>query len=187
MLGNLILVATALIVGAILYGVWAYTNLMGKRDRVLNAWAQIDTQLKHRHDVIRDMVTAIRGYLQHDHQILENVSRDRLNAIQAGSNVPQRAMAENTLTQSVRTIFTLVDAYPALKENVAVQPLQENLEKTEERLAVSREFYNDAAREYDAALTRFPGVLMAERLGLETAVVFNLDNPPERIRPWVLR
>jgi LemA protein len=182
----LILVFTALIVAGILYGVWAYTMMMGKRERALNAWGQIDLQLKHRHDLARELVNAIRGYSHSDHEVLEKVSRDRLNAIQAGSNVAARGKAENVLTQSMRSLVTLSEAVPDIAERRPMRELQHDVQDTEARLTVAREFYNAAAREYNDALRSFPGALFADRLGMEPAAHLDLDNPPERVRPWVL-
>src|SRR5215210_6116082 len=108
------LVVVAIIVVIALYVVGVYNGLVGKRNRVRNAWAQIDVQLKRRHDLIPNLVEAVKGYMSHERGVMESVTSARERAITAGNNVAQRAEAENALTSALRSLFAVSEAYPDL-------------------------------------------------------------------------
>src|SRR4051794_28769652 len=99
----------------VLYVVWLYNSLVGLRNRVRNAWSQIDVQLKRRHDLIPNILESVKGYMAHERGVMEQVSLARQNAIAAGSDVAARAEAENALSRSVRSLFAVAEAYPELK------------------------------------------------------------------------
>lgn len=163
-----------------------YNGLVVKRNRVANAWSQIDVQLKRRHDLIPNLMNAVQGYLQHERQVLENVTRARANAIAAGNDVPVRAAAENALTQSMRSLFAVAEGYPALRASENMQAFQEELASTENRVGFARQHYNDAVTEYNSAQQTFPSVLFAGALGFSAASFFTLDDPvAERAVPRV--
>src|SRR5262249_5912795 len=119
----------------LLIAIGIYNGLVGKRNRVKNAWSQIDVQLKRRHDLIPNLVNTAKGYLQHEKEVFESVARARQQAISAGDNVAQRAQAENMLTQAVRSLFAVAEAYPELKANQNMMALQEELSSTENKVA----------------------------------------------------
>src|SRR5207245_1698956 len=151
----------------VVYLIATYNGLVGKRNQVRNAWSQIDVQLKRRHDLIPNLVNTARGYLQHEREVLEDVTRARQQAINAGGNLPERAASENQLTQAMRSLFAVAEAYPELKANTTMLGLQEELSSTENRIAFARQFYNDSVQDYDTALESFPTNLFARQFGFQ--------------------
>lgn len=160
-----------------------YNGLVGLRNRVQNAWAQIDVQLKRRHDLIPNLVNAVKGIMAHEREVLDRVTQARANAVAAGNDVAARAQAENDLTGAIRSLFAVAEAYPALRSNENMLRLQEELSSTENRIAFARQFYNDAVMAYNTAQQQFPAVLFAAALGFRTADPFALDDPAERAAP----
>jgi LemA protein len=181
MLGLVVIVLAVLIAA----GVMIYNGLVGARNRVQNAWSQIDVQLKRRHDLIPNLVNAVKGFMAHEREILERVTRTRADAIAAGSNVAVRADAENALTGAMRSLFAVAEAYPELRSNENMLALQEELSSTENRIAFARQHYNDAVTEYNTAQQTFPAVLFAAGLGFRPADVFTLSDDTERAVPTV--
>jgi LemA protein len=168
-----------------LYAVAIFNGLVTKRNRVKNAWAQIDVQLKRRHDLIPNVVNAVKGYLQHERDVLENVTRARQQAITAGSDVTARAAAENLLTQAVRSLFAVAEAYPELKSNQNILALQEELGSTENKVAFARQFFNDSVMEYNTARESFPGNFFANTFNFAPESLFALEEAAERSVPTV--
>jgi LemA protein len=168
----------------VLYVILVYNRLVAKRNRVRNAWSQIDVQLKRRHDLIPNLVEAVKGYLQHERSVVEDVSRARQQAVAAGS-VSERAQAENALTLAVRSLFAVAEAYPALRASENVLALQEELSSTENRVGFARQAYNDAVMEYNTARERLPVALVAGALGFARAELFELPDGAERTPPQV--
>lgn len=178
-----IVIAVVAVVG--LYLVVLFNGLVGKRNRVENAWSQIDVQLKRRHDLIPNLVNAVKGYMQHERAVLERITRARADAIAAGNDVAARADAENALTQSVRSLFAVAEAYPVLKADQNMRALQEELSSTENRLAFARQHYNDTVTEYNSAQQTFPAALVAGALGFRPKTLFMLDDSSQRVAPAV--
>src|SRR4051794_10545011 len=176
------LVVVVLVIVAAM-GVMIYNGLVGSGNRGQNAWAQIDVQLKRRHDLVPNLVNAVRGFMAHEREILERVTQARAGAIAAGNNVTARASAENELTGAVRSLFAVAEAYPTLRANENMLALQEELASTENRIAFARQFYNDSVMEYNTAQQTFPAVLFAASMGFRTADPFGLDDPAERAVP----
>ena len=168
----------------LLYVIVVYNRLVARRNRVRNGWSQIDVQLKRRHDLIPNLVAAVQGYLQHERAILDGVSRARLEAIAAGS-VTERAKAETTVTQALRSLFAVAEAYPALRASENMQALQEELSSTENRVGFARQFYDDAVLEYNTARESFPANLVARPLGFVPAELFELQDQTARAAPQV--
>ncbi|MGE3271603.1 MAG: LemA family protein [Chloroflexota bacterium] len=181
------LLALIVIVVAVIaaVAVMIYNGLVGLRNRVTNAWSQIDVQLKRRHDLIPNLVNSVKGYMAHEQGIMERVTQARANAIAAGNDVSARAQAENQLTGAVRSLFAVAEAYPALRANENMLALQEELSSTENRIAFARQFYNDSVMEYNTAQQQFPAALFAASLGFKPADPFALDDPAERAVPTV--
>jgi LemA protein len=168
----------------LLYLVSVYNMLVAKRNQVRNGWSQIDVQLKRRHDLIPNLVNAVKGYLDHERRVLEEVTRARAVAMAAGG-VADRAEAENALTQALRSLFAVAEAYPNLRANENMLALQEELSSTENRVAYARQFYNDSVQEYNTARESFPPNLVAGLLGFAPAELFALQDPAERAVPQV--
>jgi LemA protein len=181
MFGLIVAVAVVAVVVAVLI----YNGLVGQRNRVQNAWAQIDVQLKRRHDLVPNLVNAVKGFMAHERDILDRVTQARANAIAAGSNVAARAEAENALTAATRSLFAVAEAYPMLQSNQNMLALQEELASTENRIAFARQFYNDAVMEYNTAQQTFPAALFATTLGFRPAEMFTIEDAAERAVPTV--
>ncbi len=163
-----------------------YNGLVGKRNQVRNAWGQIDVQLNRRHDLIPNLVNAVKGYMTHEQGILERVTQARSQAIAAGANVQQRAEAENQLTGALRSVFAVAENYPQLRANENMLALQEELSSTENRIAFARQHYNDSVMEYNTARETIPAVFVAGMLGFAQEPLFTLDAAaPERAVPQV--
>lgn len=162
-----------------------YNGLVGQRNRVQNAWSQIDVQLKRRHDLIPSLVSAVKGAMAHEREVLDRVTQARASAIAAGSNVAARAEAENALTAATRSLLAVAEAYPTLQANQNMLAFQEELSSTENRIAFARQHYNDAVMEYNTAQQTFPAALFATSLGFRPAEQFELDDPAERAVPTV--
>jgi len=178
------LVVIALILGVVLWFVGDYNGLVRKRQEVKNAWSQIDVQLKRRHDLIPNLVEAVKGYIAHERQTLENVTKARTQAVSA-TGVKDKAAAENMLTQTLRSLFAVVERYPDLKANQNVLALQEELTSTENRISFARQFYNDQAMRLNAAVESFPTSVVASSTGFSKVEFFELEDTASREAPSV--
>jgi LemA protein len=155
-----------------------YNKLVTLRQRIKNAWAQIEVQLKRRYDLIPNLVSTVKGYAAHEKETFERVTQARNMAISA-QNVQEQAGAENMLTGALRQLFALAENYPELKANTNFMQLQEELTNTESKIAFSRQFYNDTVLKYNTAIQRFPAVMVAGMFGFHQEVYFNLDDEAE--------
>ncbi len=141
-----------------------YNGLIGLRNRMQNAWAQIDVQLKRRADLIPNLVETVKGYMKHERSVFENVTKARSAMMQAGS-VKEKAQADNFLTGALKTLFAVAENYPALRASENFNMLQEELSGTESKIAYARQFYNDSVMSYNVGLQAFPNNLVAGVLG----------------------
>jgi LemA protein len=133
----------------------AYNGLVGSRNRVVNAWAQVDVQLKRRYDLIPNLVETVKGYAAHEQQTFERVIQAR-NVAQAAQGPADQAQAENFLTGALRQLFALAEAYPELQASENFRGLQQELSDTEDRIAVSRQIYNDTVLSYNNRVQQVP-------------------------------
>jgi LemA protein len=172
-----LIVIGVLVVLLLLFVIASYNGLVGKRNQTQNAWSQIDVQLKRRHDLIPNLVNAVKGYMAHESGVLEAVTAARTQAIQAGGNVQERAAAENQLTGALRSVFAVAENYPQLRASENMLALQEELSSTENRIAFARQFYNDSVLGYNTARETFPRNLLAGMFGFKRADLFQLDDP----------
>lgn len=161
----------------------AFNGLVALRNRVRNAWSDIEVQLERRHDLIPNLVEAVRGYMADERETLESLTNARARAIASLDNVAARASAENTLTGAVGKVFAVAERYPALRAVESVQLLQEQLISTESRIAFARQFYNDCVMEYNTAQMTFPRNLVAGALGFSRAMMFAANEPGPRTPP----
>lgn len=175
-----------LVVVVALWGVTIYNGLVSLRQRVSQAFADIDVQLKQRHDLIPNLVETVKGYASHERSTLEAVVQARNAAISAHGPAAQAA-AENQLTGALRQLFALSEAYPDLKANANFQQLQTELSDVENKLAASRRFFNNAVSEYNAGIQHFPAVLFAGPLGFRENEFFDVgeDRPALEQAPQV--
>jgi LemA protein len=167
------LVLLAILVAAALYVVFVYNGLVALRQRVNQAFADIDVQLKQRHDLIPNLVETVKGYVSHERGTLEAVVQAR-NAAIAAKGPEQVAAAENVLTGALRQLFALAEAYPDLKANTNFQQLQAELSDIENKIAAARRFFNNAVQEYNTSIEQFPASLFAGALGFQHREFFDL-------------
>ena len=166
-----------ILIGAavVMWIITSFNGLVALRARVQTAWGQIDVQLKRRHDLIPNLVEAVRGYMQHEHATLEAVTQARAQAIAAGGNVEQRSAAEAVLRATIGRLFATAENYPQLRAAENVQILQEQIASTENRIAYARQFYNDEVMKYNMALATFPRNLLAGRFGFSPSAMFTAE------------
>lgn len=145
-----------------------YNMFITLKNRVKNAWAQIDVQLKRRYDLIPNLVETVKGYAKHEKEVFEKVTELRTRAMSAGS-IKDIGEANNQLTGALKTLFAVAEAYPELKANENFLKLQEELTNTENKIAFARQFYNDVVMNFNAAQERIPAVLVARIMGLTPA------------------
>ena len=184
------LVILVLIVVAIAFLVGIYNRLVTFRNRFKNAFAQIDVQLKRRYDLIPNLVETAKGYIKHERETLEAVITARNQAAAAANTAGQNpgdpeAMkslsgAGTLLTGALGRFFALSEAYPDLKANQTMEKLMEELTSTENKVAFSRQAYNDSVMVYNTAREKFPNVLVASSMGFRAAQLFEIEQPEER-------
>ena len=172
-------VVPAIIVGVIVVIVvlffWlGFNGLVRNRNRVDNAWSQIDVQLKRRHDLIPNLVEAVKGYAAHERGTFEAVTTARANAINA-QGPEQTANAENQLTGALKSLFAVAEAYPDLKANQNFLQLQEELTATEDKVAYARQFYNDSVLTYNTKIQQFPTVILAGMFNFDKRDFFDAE------------
>jgi LemA protein len=177
-----IIFAMALLV--LLYFIMVYNSLVGLRNQVKNAWSQIDVQLKRRHDLIPNLVETARGYMQHERGTLEGITKARADATGA-RGVPQIAQAESRLTDAIRGFMAVVESYPDLKANQNFLAIQEELSSTENRIAFSRQAYNDSVMELNNRIEMFPSNIIAGSFAFRKEAFFEMEDPLERAVPRV--
>ena len=168
----IVLVVLVVLVGIFVWS--AYNGLVSLKNKIDNGWAQIDVQLKRRHDLIPNLVETVKGYAAHESGTLEAVVQARNSAISA-TGTAQQAQAENAITGALKSIFALSEAYPDLKANQNFLNLQEELTGTEGRIAYARQFYNDAVLRFNTKIQKFPTNVMAQRLGFKQHEYFEVE------------
>ena len=172
-------VTTWIVIGAIvllvLWIIMIYNGLVAMRQRVNQAFADIDVQMKQRHDLIPNLVETVKGYAAHERGTLEAVIQARNAAVTAqGGGVAAQAAAEGALSGALRQLFALSEAYPDLKANQNFQQLQAELSDVENKIAASRRFFNNAVQEYNTGIQQFPAVLLAGSLGFTPKEFFDV-------------
>jgi len=179
----LTLLVVIAVFGAI-WAIWRYNNLISLRNQVGNGWKQIDVQLKRRHDLIPNLVAAVKGEMQFEQDTLEKVIQARNSAV-AARGVADTADKENALTQTLSRLFALAENYPTLKANEQVKTLMEELSSTENRIGFARQFYNDIATRFNTAQQVFPAALYAGAFGFKPVELFEITEASDREVPTV--
>ncbi|HPI92495.1 MAG TPA: LemA family protein [Deltaproteobacteria bacterium] len=174
----------AVLVIVLLYLIGIYNALVGLRNQVKNAWSQIDVQLKRRHDLIPNLVETAKGYMKHERETFENVTRARADATGA-RGVPQIAQAESRLTEAISRFMAVVENYPELKANENFLALQEELSSTENRIAFARQAYNDAVLFLNNKIEMFPSSIIANMFTFSREAFFEMEDASERTAPKV--
>lgn len=155
-----------------------YNGLVRDRNRVDNAWSQVDVQLKRRYDLIPNLVETVKGYATHEQETFERVTQARAGA-QAAQSPGEQAQAENFLTQALRQLFAVAEDYPELRASENFSSLQDDLEETENRIAVSRQIYNDTVLTYNNKVQQIPTNLVAAATGFKPREFFEAGDAAE--------
>ncbi|HID32044.1 MAG TPA: LemA family protein [bacterium (Candidatus Stahlbacteria)] len=167
MIGWIILIIIVLAV------IFIYNRLIVLRTRVKNAWAQIDVQLKRRYDLIPNLVETVKGYAKHEREVFTKVTEARTKAM--GATSPKDiANANNMLTQTLKSLFAVVENYPDLKANANFLRLQEELTATENKISFARQFYNDSVMVFNQTIQKFPQVIIASPFGFTRFEYFEI-------------
>ncbi len=164
-------VILAVIVAVAAWGVWIYNRVVALKNQVANGWKQIDVQLKRRHDLIPNLVSAVRGYMEFERDTLQRVIEARGRAAGA-SGLRESMAAEADLSRALRQLFAVAENYPQLRANENVLRLQEELTTTENQLGFARQFYNDVVTRFNTQQDVFPASLIAGYFGFQHAELF---------------
>ena len=179
--GWIILIVVVVLVGWL---IGLYNGLVGLRNRVKNAWSQIDVQLKRRHDLIPNLVETAKGYVKHERETLENITKARARAMEAGT-VGEKSKAEADLSGALGRFMLVVENYPDLKANQNFLALQEELTSTENRIAFARQSYNDSVLFYNNKIQMFPSNIIANTFNFIREEFFELEEAAEKAVPKV--
>jgi len=188
-------IVLVLIGGVLFYGVGLYNGLVNKRNRVKNAFSQIDVQLTRRYDLIPNLIESVKGYMSHERETLEAVINARNNALSGlqnaaadpanGDAIKALTAAETTLTSSLGKLFALVEAYPDLKASENMLNFQEELTATENKVAFSRQAFNDSVLSYNNARENFPGNIVAGWFSFNAGEYLEIEAETKREVPAV--
>jgi len=181
-MGFLIFIGLIVVIG--IFMVSMYNSLVGLRNQVKNAWAQIDVQLKRRHDLIPNLVETAKGYMQHERQTLESVTNARSKAMGA-EKISEKSAAEGELSGAISKFFLVVENYPDLKANTNFLALQEELTSTENKISFSRQNYNDQVLSFNNKIQMFPSNIMAGMFNFKAEEFFEITDTAERDVPKV--
>jgi LemA protein len=178
----IVVVAVPVVMG--LWAVGVYNGLVMARNAVKNAWAQIDVQLKRRRDLIPNLVETAKGYMTHERETLENITKARNLAAQP-QGVADQAKSEAALSRAMSSFFVVVENYPDLKANQNFLQLQEELTSTENKVGFARQYYNDETMRFNTRLQQFPGNIVANMFSFKAAEFFEIEDAKEREAPKV--
>ena len=187
-MGAMLIGLAVVLIGIVVILLWVvgiYNGLVRARNEVKNAWAQIDVQLKRRHDLIPNLLETVKGYMQHERGTLEAVTKARQQAVNIGDNVADRAKMENMLSQTLKSLFAVAEAYPDLKANQNFLALQEELGSTENKIGFARQFYNDTVLQYNNRCEMFPSNIFAGMFHFTKSEFFEVEAAEEREAPKV--
>ncbi|MFP4173911.1 MAG: LemA family protein [Candidatus Hydrogenedentota bacterium] len=178
------LVLLAVLAVLVIWVISIYNGLVRLRNQVKNAWSQIDVQLKRRHDLIPNLIETVKGYMTHERETLENITKARSQAMQAES-VGERSQAESQLSGALGQFYVVVENYPDLKANQNFLALQEELTSTENRIGFARQHYNDQVMTLNNRIQMFPSNIVAGMFNFKQEEFFEIEEPGEREAPQV--
>jgi LemA protein len=178
------LIPLIVVVIIVLWAIGIYNRLVGLRNRTANGWRQIDVQLKRRHDLIPNLVNAVKGVMEFERDTLTQVVEARAKAATA-SGPADAARKEGDLSQALGRLFAVAENYPQLHANESVRMLQEELSSTENKIGFARQFYNDIATSYNIAQQTFPSNMVASSFGFKPAELFEIADAADRAVPTV--
>jgi LemA protein len=180
----LFLVPLVLALVVVMWGVGIYNGLVAARNRVKEAWAQVDVQLKRRFDLIPNLIETVKGYMQHERGTLEAVTQARA-AISGADNMAQRVEAEAGLSAALGRLFAVSEAYPDLKASTNFASLQEELASTENKIGFARQFYNETVMNMNNRVQMFPGNIIAGMFHFGQETFFKVEDEAQREAPKV--
>lgn len=176
----------AVLAGIVLYGISLYNTLVKNRQMAGEGWSGIDVQLKRRADLIPNLLEAVKGYMSHEKELLEEVTRLRGQAVAGSSGSPeQRATLEGALSGALGRLMAVAESYPDLKANENFKEFQDALEQTENEISMSRRYYNGAVRNLNVSVESFPSVLIANQFGFVKAEYFEIEDDADRAVPKI--
>jgi LemA protein len=171
-----LIIVIVIVVAVALFVIGIYNGLVQRRLRIDEAYAQIEVQLTRRHDLLPNLVEAVKGYMGFEQKVLTDVTNARAAAVAAGAQGPAaQAQAENMLTGTLRSLFSVVENYPELKANQNVLALQEQLTTTENQISFSRQHYNATVLDYNTSIATFPNALIAGPFGFTKREFFDAE------------
>ena len=174
-----LLIILAIVVVIALFVIGVYNNLVRARQKVKNAWSQIEVQLQRRFDLIPNLVETVKGYMTHESETLEKVTALRSSWANANS-IEEKAALDNELSGVLKTIMAVSENYPDLKANTNFADLQNTLTETEDKISFSRQFYNDTVTMYNTKLEVFPDNIVASMFGFKAEPLFNVESSEAR-------
>ena len=177
-------IAALLLVLSALWGIHAYNRLVKHANLAREAWSGIDVQLERRHDLVPNLVAVVEAYAKHEHEVLESVTRARRRAVD-DETAPELQRRENQLTGSLRSLLALAENYPELLANQSFADLHDQLVEIEDRIQMSRRYFNGSVRDYNICVESFPSKLVAHVLGFKIRRFFELASATERRAPRV--
>jgi LemA protein len=176
---EIIYIILAIVAIVILYIIALYNGLIKLKNRVKEAWSDIDVQLKRRYNLIPNLVETVKGYATHEKELFENVTKARTAAMGA-TGVKEKGQTENMLTGALKSLFAVSENYPDLKASENFVELQRELRDTEDKIQAARRFYNTNARDMNIKIESFPANLIAKPLGFKMADFFEIEEPKQR-------
>ena len=166
----------------ILAGIIIYNKLVSLKNTVKSSWADIDTHLKKRYDLVPNLVETVKGYAKHEKTVFEKVTEMRTMAMQA-SSPGEKAAAENMMKDALKSLFAVAEAYPDLKANANFMQLQSQLKEIEDNIEYARRYYNAVVRDYNTLIESFPSNIIAGQFRFEQAEFFELESPEAERKP----
>lgn len=173
--GTALLVILGVIVLVVIWIIAKYNQLVSLRNRIQNAWSQIDVQLKRRYELIPNLVETVKGYATHEKDVFENVSKAR-GAMMGAQTVKEQGEAQNQITGALKTLFAVAEAYPELKANENFMMLQEELAGMASKIAYSQQFYNDTVMVFNTLIQSFPANIIATNFGFTENEYFPMED-----------
>ena len=178
------LILLGLIVAVVAWIVGIYNSLVGLRNQVKEAWAQVDVQLKRRFDLIPNLLETVKGYMSHERETLESVTRARA-AVSGAGGIPERMQAESGLGAALGRLFAVSEGYPDLKASANFMQLQEELTSTENKISFARQFYNETVMRMNNKVQMFPSSIIAGMFNFGNETFFELEDEAQREVPKV--
>lgn len=170
-----LIIAISIVGLIVLWAVFTYNRMVVLRNRIQNAWSQIDVQLRRRYDLIPNLVETVKGYAAHEKGVFEEVTKARA-AMTGAQTVAEQGQAQNMITDALKSLFAVAEAYPDLKANQNFLLLQEELSGTESKIAYARQFYNDSVMALNAMIQQFPANTIAGMFGFQAKEYFPMED-----------